>query len=848
MAQRVTLVLPSGRVALVPIEKASGYLDKGARLETDEEADAREKRATYGTTGQAVVAGLEGAARAVTFGGYDVAAPALGVDPEGIAARREENPLAEGIGQAGGILASMLVPVPGAAAAAATAAKAGRALKAAEQVAAKTAAGAAAEHAVPAVATKARSAADWSARWLARAAGEADTAATTAERAKLARAVTPVQQLARAGKAIDAAVAQRLGGGAAARIAGTGAGAAVEGAAFGAGQVVSAEALGEPGSVAEKVATHVGLSTLLAGGAGAALRGLGIGAGEAGKKLLPVLKRAVPAGGLEEFAGGRLVKQLFGEQRRAYRVMAGKERDQAAEALMVQKILPRVSKVADQEELTRAVHGYREKVGQAIGRFVSSADVIAGKARIDARKVVAILRADAKAMARSPGTRHEAAALLEEAKAIEKLIGKRKLSLAEAVEERRRIAPTADQYKGLALKPDSDQIRILARRDAATAWNKVVDDAVGDILDPAAIKQYQGLRQEFSLASDLAEFGDVRRLANQGLRDLSLSTVIHGTGAAAGALASGMGGVRSLAVGAAASAINKLAIERGNTLLAHAAIKLASLTGVQRGAQATTTALRQSVGGFLAGARSTARPASIGALTAFSFGPAEGSKPASRLVAYEGALDKLARLAANPEAQAELYGKAGADLLRTAPAIAASLASLSQRAAAFLLERAPKDPTPPGLVKSRWRPSGSQLATFERYWVAVLNPKSVFDDFRAGRLSPEGVEAMAAVYPEMLAEFRAAAKEQAAQHKGHLSRAQIGQLSLLFGEPVDGLQDPATLALLQQNVTELGQGIGVPGGAPGRPRSGGGSGKRLKLGERTAPASEGSALRLSGAQ
>jgi hypothetical protein len=69
---------------------------------------------TYGTTGQQLITALEGAASAATFGLSTKVETALGVKPEDIQARREENPVAYGLGQAGGLAAGMALPVGGA--------------------------------------------------------------------------------------------------------------------------------------------------------------------------------------------------------------------------------------------------------------------------------------------------------------------------------------------------------------------------------------------------------------------------------------------------------------------------------------------------------------------------------------------------------------------------------------------------------------------------------------------------------------------------------------------------------------------------------------------------------------
>lgn len=75
----------------------------------------QEQQEKYGSAGQALVAGLEGAASAATFGLSTGLETALGVDPEGIRGRREANPVSSGAGQLAGIVGSSFIPGVGAA-------------------------------------------------------------------------------------------------------------------------------------------------------------------------------------------------------------------------------------------------------------------------------------------------------------------------------------------------------------------------------------------------------------------------------------------------------------------------------------------------------------------------------------------------------------------------------------------------------------------------------------------------------------------------------------------------------------------------------------------------------------
>ena len=66
-------------------------------------------REKYGSTGQAALAGLEAFGSVATFGASTWLEKAAGVDPEGIRAREEFNPLAEKVGTGAGILVPLLM-------------------------------------------------------------------------------------------------------------------------------------------------------------------------------------------------------------------------------------------------------------------------------------------------------------------------------------------------------------------------------------------------------------------------------------------------------------------------------------------------------------------------------------------------------------------------------------------------------------------------------------------------------------------------------------------------------------------------------------------------------------------
>lgn len=104
--------------------------DTGESIATNDEVDsflvAGDKKEKYGTFGQQLKTGLEGAASAATFGLSTGIERGLGVDPEDIRGRREENPIAHGAGMLTGLVGTSLIPGLGEANAAKIMGSAGR--------------------------------------------------------------------------------------------------------------------------------------------------------------------------------------------------------------------------------------------------------------------------------------------------------------------------------------------------------------------------------------------------------------------------------------------------------------------------------------------------------------------------------------------------------------------------------------------------------------------------------------------------------------------------------------------------------------------------------------------------
>lgn len=307
--QETYVVDTAGRVLTIPADQAQAALDLGYAPASPEQADAFRREVEfqrrYGSGGQAAIAGLESAGRALTLGLTTGLQLSMGADAEAIAARERANPAAAGVGEAAGILVP-LVASGGFGGVLTGAAKGvgGGALRAASAGALRTGAA----HTAPVLAARAGMA-------VTRAAGAAMPAAETV-----------------AGQIATRAVALGLGS-------------AVEGAAYGLGQVIHEATLGDPNLTAQSALAEIGLSAAIGGAAGKAIGVAEVGLPAAGRQA----KKAI-AGAFKKTEGG--LKKFYAQAES----LTGVAGDVAGELLDQKQVVSR---------LGRRVPGVADDLSQA---------------------------------------------------------------------------------------------------------------------------------------------------------------------------------------------------------------------------------------------------------------------------------------------------------------------------------------------------------------------------------------------------------------------------------------------------------------------------------------------------
>lgn len=221
--KQIDVFNPSGELVSIPEAQLNDALKQEYRLAAPSEVAAFEEKKKFTSGAQPALAGLAGAARALTFGGSDVALTKTGiVEPKTLENLEKYNPVESLGGEAAAIAGSMLIPVYGEA----------------------TAARGLAARAARAVTAPVRGAT---------AASEAIIKGT----AGMLPATTGAQRIGQA--ALSTAV-----------------GAGAEAGLYGMGKAVSEYAMGkyedmDPQSIGESVLSHVGVSALLGAGVGGVL-------------------------------------------------------------------------------------------------------------------------------------------------------------------------------------------------------------------------------------------------------------------------------------------------------------------------------------------------------------------------------------------------------------------------------------------------------------------------------------------------------------------------------------------------------------------------------------------------
>jgi hypothetical protein len=132
------------------------------------------------------------------------------------------------------------------------------------------------------------------------------------------------------------------------------------------------------------------------------------------------------------------------------------------------------------------------------------------------------------------------------------------------------------------------------------------------------------------------------------------------------------------------------------------------------------------------------------------------------------------------------------------PRLADQMETLAARKLEFLWSKLPRSP---GLAlqfgPDRWEPSSLEVAEFARYAAAAEDPLGVVERAVTGNVTPEDIETLQVVYPEMFRAVRDAVMMQMADIREQIPYERRLVMGILLGLPTDPSLDPEILAMLQ---------------------------------------------------
>ncbi len=752
-AKTVTLVSPDGEVGRVPVENVARALELGFTKPNEGQIRESVNRQYFGGTEGTIEATGLGLLRGATVGLSDLALKGAGVaSSEHLRTVKEQSPTASLVSEIGGNLAGTLIG------------------------------------AAPA--------------------GLISSAGTATAKA--------------AGGALGGLAARGLAGRVAAKGLATAAGGALEGAIYGAAQAVDESVLGDTELTAEKVLAHAGWGSVFGGTAGAVLGGgLELG-GAVAKKAAEKVSEKLGEGGVKEwlrnFAEERALKATLGRQKRAFDLLETKGRREEAQSYLLDKIGIEAGDTTESiAEKLAAKQGDLKGQLQAVVKTVDEATEASPLQRLSPRQVANRVEEEVAAPLGKLAAERDTHALVQrEIEAIHDL-GNGGMSFQDALEQRQ-----AYQGKIKYAKINGLTSTEQAYNKIAKIWNDVIDEHVEPVLAglgyPEAQGAYRSLRHEFSLVSDLTDYAVNRVRGNEAIRFVQPSD--YGVGAAVGVMTGGASTAAGLAKGAVAGVAHKIVRERGNAVLASIADKASRLRVLERSAQSFDAQVTKAVDTFI----QKAAPATLRVVPAATrimqetplAAPLKRVAGDDKRAAYKKRVAELRHLSTDPKGFADQLATSLRHVTDAAPKLATVIQAKTSQAAAFLLEKAPKNPLPPTgfSVLKEWEPADSQIAKWARYYAAVADPMSVLEDLKSGTVSQEGVETLKVVYPKLYDYVKRKVIERVSEAETPPPYRDRISLSILFDVPLDPTMRPDFIAMIkaqhdaQQQQQPLQQGGG----------------------------------------
>lgn len=673
--------------------------------------------------------------------------------------------------------------------------------------------------------------------------------------------------LAAAGTAVEGAVARGLvragaaEGGLLARGAGMAAGQALELGVYGAGEGVSRAVVENPGLTAEQAVAAMGGGFLHGAAVGAAAGGaLGFGGGLAGFAATKAIGGAASAaerltgrtaraatetvggqtgrllealspGGLKDYAQAKALQATGANQPLLGKVaeMSPAARDEAAK-LVVDELPKALGKregaILSHTEQAKAAEIVKDTAGKAKGVLVD--ELHAAGIQADVPKLATEIRARIEPLRNS--VTDDA---ISAANAGDRLLSRLEEKLAEGDvkalwKQQRQLG---DEINWAAIRKGEASLTDKLKADTYFAMGRELE-RVGtnaESLGAQFVEKWKAANVRYQAAdwvTKATKKGAEREAAN---RALGLSEQLGGLGGSSlgasigGAVAGPVGAFAGSVVGGAGAALAQRLVKMYGDQTVASALRRA----VAGGGDLTTAAgslleqhmSKATIAYLKGGAEKTVatagRVAKVAALEASKEAPKQS--PERRFPAVRETVLAAKRTLPSSQAQAALPQQIGASNAE----VAAKALATQQRAVDYLLTKIPPAPQAASTLQPHLdpaQPPPAEMAKFLRTFDAVSDPTTVLKSLEKGDITPEQVDALRVVYPEMYAQVqRTITAAVAEQGDKKLPYGKVLALSQLFNTPLDPSLQPAFVAAQQAAIAAPPEAVQPPPRKPMKP-------------------------------
>jgi hypothetical protein len=313
---------------------------------------------------------------------------------------------------------------------------------------------------------------------------------------------------------------------------------------------------------------------------------------------------------------------------------------------------------------------------------------------------------------------------------------------------------------------------------------------VGDESLAAAYHSEKRVFRDIRQAKEMAERWQMRDLGN---RAVSPTDYLTGIGSGISAAAHGLGGIASLGTGMLASAAHNVIRERGNSVLAYAADRLANVNALSHVVAGVDQKIEQ-------GVRAALRTEL----------PRVAVQTSTKQAEFNKLAEKVAAVQANP---AEHVAQKVGGLSVHAPGLAAAASNVIAQDMQYVAEKMPKRAVGTGMSGHVRQVSDADSHKTQRIVKAIDKPLTVLKDIKQNRLTPSVAAAVRDRRPEIMQNIEAQIATTLASGKRPSWEAQK-QLTILTGKPVSFQQSPAFKASMQQIYQQQNQQPAAPSRRP----------------------------------